>query len=296
MVLFCLTLTQFCIGLSIGPFTSPQPYMFLQIKNVTGTSMLFERMDWFLEGSTLSSVKNLNVSIGLISDNDLVVRAGEVRILPFSNLPTTHGVYPTSRLETTLGRCVTVMKCLRGQQGFCDPYSDTPIDSEDEITLGQYLKLMPCKEGAVSQRLIQMNHNCTMEKLTNDKCDNPDCNLQVFRNDSMNCHPTTTTTRPSLRPSLGPSPSPSPSPPDEWTLVPSASPTVIETYYEVTVGPTHSPTQEQVHSDRPRVARPVEDNSSGEPGPVYYPLAALCLTLPMAAYVGYLCYHAFLKK
>lgn len=235
MVFFCLlaAVQYYCIGLSIGPFNSPQASMFLQLKNVSAQP-IFERMDWVINPDfSLSSTFNQNTSVGLISDNDLLIRAGTVRILRFLQLNTTFGFDQWSTLQesSTLRRCVTAMKCNRGPGGFCDTNSDDPIEQVGDISLGSYLKLNPCRlsdQGTpvMSQSFRQVNHNCSMEKLQDctkeeeyDMCDFP-----VFiRQKNCSSPGDNSTLPPSPTPSLRPSPEPTMTPLELTEMTPEPS-------------------------------------------------------------------------
>lgn len=248
MVLFCSLLTNFCVGLSIGPLTIGQPSLFLQIKNAS-SAPIFERMDWTVTANTtLTSTFNPNISVGVISDNDLLVRAGDVRILKFPNLSTEVNTETRIQFKTSNDRCITVMQCKRGDEGYCDPQSNEPVEQVSHIQLGTYLKLFPCGTAndslAIAQHFYQINHNCTMEKLTNGKCDRVDCNYPVFRNDSFMCNGTDVDDDwHAINMTEAPVASPSTMTP---TLSPSSSsgtlhtnpPTLMETTYSPSPSPT----------------------------------------------------------
>jgi hypothetical protein len=240
--------------------------MYLQVKNAWGnnTKSIFDRMDWTItNSSTLNAVGNPSVSIGVISDNDLIVRAGQVRVLHFLGLNLDVHIQaqkpPLQTLMTTDKRCLTVMKCQRGNEGYCNPQSTEPVETVSQIQLGAYLKILPCVHNGThpSQQMYQVNHNCSMEKLTNGVCDTPDCDFQVFRNDTGFCTGgvnNNQTQSPSVQeyeddwsnitsPTSSPVISRSSSPSSEPTLrVNTPSPvTVIEAYYEPSVQPSVSP-------------------------------------------------------
>lgn len=308
--LFCLGVTAACIGLSIGPHTYPVPIRFLQIKNAT-RSPIFERMDWIVDGKgSLYAAANTDVSVGLLSSRDLAIRTGKIQALRFTSLvsstvPLEIGKTVHLRLQTRNNKCITVMRCRRKPGGHCDPLSKEPIKSLQEVQMGTYLKLLRCaKHPHPSQDFVQISHNCTMSKLINGRCDDPDCNLSVFQNDSSSCNQMEyeyeyeyelingTDQTPSITPSVTPSieptlminetyyqPSSSP-----VETIPSRSPTphVTESPSNDEVEVTSQPTLSQTNSS----AQDDDDGNEPTGGPQLEYLALLLL-LPVVAAMVY---------
>jgi hypothetical protein len=307
MVFFCLTYlaNAYCVGLSIGPNSNAVPMLPLQLKNPLGyfiTGDAFNRMDWqWSKDSTISITGNTNVSIGQMSDSDLVIRG-----VPESHLKFAKKF--TREIRTLDDQCVTVMQCQRGKLGYCNSDSDDPITKTSEVRHGTYLRLLPCFSTRRMARNVTLsihpsqalrhyqNLGCDNEKLFNTECDLP-CNKTIFANDRSYCltetkGPTTETTEsPSSSPSTGQPTDPVVS----LTRRPSAQPSVFDVpttsplgEYEIqTQEPTTSPSEEYERSITSAPTTTTMVNSTGNGTSMIQP------TGPELGYLGFLALTPF---
>lgn len=264
MVLFCL-LTNFCIGLSIGPLTYPSPILPLQLKNVSNFP-IFERMDWTINNdNTLSCVANLNVTIKDL-DHSLVIaqNGGRLKGLKFPGLYNNSENRNITKLRTKDNRCITVMRCNprdttdRNRTYYCNPLSNRPIRRLSQATLGTYLKLLRCDPLLnTAQRFYKMDHNCTLTKLTHCQ-EYPECKQWCSLTTNPTQSPTTNNNTTDVEyedeyeyeivPTLQPTTIIEPEEDDNETI-PSMAPsspsptTIIDNYYNITLNPSsYSPT------------------------------------------------------
>lgn len=120
------------------------------------------------------------------------------------------------RLENT-SLCLTVVKCNKGSNDWCDRESRQPVQLAEEVRGGNYVRFVECSEQLEVAQYFREDLTCVVN----------------------NCSTLAPTFSPSLTPSLTPTFSPTFSPTLSPTFSPSLTPSFSPTKY-----PTQEPTQE----------------------------------------------------
>jgi hypothetical protein len=263
--LICVIGGALCIGLSPGPIMFPEPVLYIQLKPITAQ---MSKINWYItENSTIQNVANPNTSIGVVGDNDLSIRAGNIRILRF------HFNISNSLQVQHRNSCVTIMKCqARLGNNYCNPDSDEPISSLNELVPGTYLKLLSCCDNLnIAQRSFTfIGNNCGLLERYPSCIDNS-TTFQPTQSPATS-QPTTSpvTSQPTTK---SPTRSPATSQSQGPTTSPTQGPTTTTSQTPTTQGPTTSQTQ-----------APTTNTTTTSS---LYWLFFLLLLIPMAGVVGY---------